>query len=262
MTFIFDEKARKEYELKYHNEIKYSGQNINDIIIKPVDAKFARPYIATHHYSQNLPDSSRFIYAGFVDDILFGIVVFGMGANKKQYAYLIPDIQDGEYVELTRMWSPDGFPKNTESVLISKAIKQLPDKIRLIVSYADSSKNHIGYIYQATNWYYLGKTNASKMLIDKKGIIRHPKSINIVRLRHPEYKNKTSQEIMDAYEWKHIKGGIKHRYCYLRGNKKQKKQMFKIIKNKILPYPKDSKIGFFQKELKETQKQIDLFSLL
>ena len=54
--------------------------------------------------------------------------------------------------ELTRLWSPDGMPKNTESKLISESIKLLPKEVRLILSYADPSQGHLGKIYQATKY--------------------------------------------------------------------------------------------------------------
>jgi hypothetical protein len=45
--------------------------------------------------------------------------------------------------------------KNEASMLVGKSIKLLP-KPKIIISYADISQNHIGYIYQATNFIYTG----------------------------------------------------------------------------------------------------------
>ena len=46
---------------------------------------------------------------------------------------------------------------------------------------------------------------------------------------------------MDIYNWKYIKSYGKHRYVMLRGSKKEKKNLFNNIKNKILSYPKNKK---------------------
>lgn len=239
MTMKFDEKARQEYKNRTSfNELDYNGKSVKDMIVKPISVKEARPYIATYHYSQSMPDSTRFVFAGYYDDRIAGIVVYGMGSNHEQYKYLIPEIKLGEYVELTRLWSPDGMPRNTESKLISETLKMLPSEIKLVVSFADSQQNHIGYVYQATNWYYCGMTNGGKMLVDENGITRHTKSINIFKIRHQELKDKTGKEIMEIYGWKHIQGGKKHRYCYLLGDKRSKKIMLNQIKDKLQQYPK------------------------
>ena len=88
-----------------------------ELFVRKAKVKEARPYIATHHYSKIMPDSSKEVFMGFYGDTLAGICVFGMGTGKHQYTRLLPDLKDGEYRELTRLWF-DGMPKNTESKLI------------------------------------------------------------------------------------------------------------------------------------------------
>ena len=67
------------------------------------------------------------------------------------------NLWNNEYklMELNRLVVNDGLPKNSLSYFVSSAIKLLPFPL-VLVSYADTSKNHHGYIYQATNWYYTG----------------------------------------------------------------------------------------------------------
>ena len=48
----------------------------------------------------------------------------------------------------------------------------------------------------------------------------------------------TNDEIMKIYGWIYKESSGKHRYCYLRGNKKENKIMYEYIKDKIKPYPK------------------------
>lgn len=76
------------------------------------------------------------------------------------------------------------------------------------------------------------------MLVDENGMVRHTKSINIFKIRHLELREKTGKQIMEIYGWKHIEGGKKHRYCFLRGSKKELKQMRLFIKEKQQNYPK------------------------
>ena len=51
--------------------------------------------------------------------------------------------------------------KNEASILVSKSLKLLP-KPSIVISYADTSQNHVGYIYQATNFIYLGLSAKAK----------------------------------------------------------------------------------------------------
>lgn len=242
MTKAFDDKAkRKMIEIFNEDDFKYNGVPVRDMNLIQVDAKFARPYIATFHYSGSLPDSSKYIYAGYLGNKLCGVIVYGMGAGKNQYTSIIPEIQNGQYVELTRLWCANDMPKNTESKIVSESLKKLPPEIKLVISFADSSKGHSGTIYQATNWHYLGINNGGKVLITEDGTEQHTRLLGIYKTRHPELKKKTNDEIMEMYGWTYGAAGKKNRYVYFLGDKKTKKTMYKQIKERILPYPKYDK---------------------
>lgn len=238
---LFDEKARDSLKKSFkETDYLYNGVPIKEMTLKQIDCKFARPYIATFHYSRTMPDSSKFIYAGYLGDKLAGIVVYGMGCGKNQYTSVVPDIQNGEYIELTRLWCANDMPKNTESKLISMSLKALPKEIKLVLSFADSGKSHCGIIYQATNWYYLGVNKGGKMLVTSDGVEKHPRLLGIYRMRHPELKDYTSQELMKLLGYTQKESGSKHKYIYLRGD--SRKEMYKrYIKENLLPYPKCDK---------------------
>lgn len=244
MTKKFDDNARELYNQSnlLFSEFDYNNEKVNTMNIKPINAESARKYIATYHYSKTLPDSTKFIYAGFFGDSIAGVICYGMGAGKNQYTALIPNINNGEYLELTRLWCHDNMPKNTESKLISGSLKMLPKQYKLILSFADPSKGHLGIIYQATNWLYCGMSNGGKALITEDGIVKHVRLLGIYKQRHPELKNKTNAEIMKIYKWKYIENYKKHRYVMLRGSKTTKKHLNKYLKNKIKQYPKNMEI--------------------
>ena len=245
MTKKFDDKARKELLEKFNiNDYDFDNVDINKIVVKRITCKEARPYIATFHYSKTMPDSSKFIYAGFYENRIIGIIVFGMGTSKAQFTSVYPKIKQGEYCELTRLWVLNNMPKNTESKIISKALKLLPNEIKLVVSFADDSKKHVGTIYQATNWFYLGKNKGGKMLLCEDGITKHVRLIGMYRERHPELYRYTNEEIMKMNGWSYTESGSKHRYVFIRGNKKEKRLIVSFIKDRIMDYPK---IGYFHK---------------
>ena len=92
-----------------------------------------------------------------------GVIIFGLGASPslgKRFGLGI-----FECCELTRIALKDhAFPV---SRLISVAITKLrawSPGVKLIVSFADPQHGHHGGIYQAANWYYLGKTAPSTMI--------------------------------------------------------------------------------------------------
>lgn len=247
MTKVFDDKARKELVKNYNpQEFKYNGIPVREMTVKPMTVKEARPYIATFHYSKTMPDSTKYVFGGYLGDTLCGIVTYGMGTGKNQYLSVIPIIENGQYLELTRLWCANEMPKNTESKLISTSLKMLPPEIKLVISFADDSKNHAGTIYQATNWYYLGSNKGGKTLICEDGVIKHTRLIGMYKKRHPELKKLTNNEIMKKYGWTYGEAGSKHRYVQIRGTKKEKKEMYKFFQDKIEDYPKIKKIKSFE----------------
>jgi len=243
VTLQFDrnaiEKERKQQRL--FNILKPCGdEKARKLRIKQVPANYIRQYVATYHYSHIMPDNAFECFAGFYGNKLAGVIVFGNGANNNTFRALIPDMELKNCRELTRLWSPDGMPKNTESKLIKESIKLLPKEVYLIVSFADPSHNHQGIIYQASNFYYCGMSNPSKMLTNGKEKF-HVRTIGSYKRRHPELRGLTNKEIMNKYNWKYIDSSGKHRYVLLRGEKWIKKLMYKEIVDKIEDYPKKDK---------------------
>ena len=71
-----------------------------------------------------------------------------------------PEARSRDVYELNRLWLDDALPKNTESRFIGWCLRELK-KLRpntILVSLADGSKGHVGYVYQATNWIYTGQS--------------------------------------------------------------------------------------------------------
>ena len=242
MTAIFDEIARKKLRENLDlSSLVWDGTPIREMVVSPISIETARGYIASFHYSRTMPDSTLYAYGGYINNKICGVVCYGMGCNKNQYTALIPNIKNGEYVELTRLWCADTFPRNTESRLISQSLKLLPYYVKLVVSFADEYQGHVGTIYQATNWYYCGQSSGGKMLVREDGIKKHPRLLGIYRKRHPEYKDMANDDLMELLGMKYTDDGRKFRYVFLRGGRREREEMYKQIQSKILPYPKMKK---------------------
>jgi len=113
------------------------------------------------HYAKRVPGNG-IGYSVFNDKNEWcGVIVYGYGANPcigNQY-----NLKQGEVVELTRV-ALNGKQETTSKALAMslKLIKKDIPLCKLVVSYADLDQNHIGTIYQATNWYFVGISNENK----------------------------------------------------------------------------------------------------
>lgn len=232
MTKQFDERARKELAACYKPR-DFSGVEIGRLEVRPIPAKHARPYIATFHYSQTMPDSTRFSFGLFHQQRIVGVCTFGMGCGKNQYTSVMPDIENGHYVELTRLWVEDTVGRNAESYFISRCMKMLPKEIELIISFSDEKQGHVGTIYQATNFSYLGRNGGGKMLLGPDGIEKHPRLLGVYRMRHPEYRKYDNAQLMELLGYTYVQGGRKHKYAIGR-SRRAKKALGKMAQ----PYPK------------------------
>ena len=118
--------------------------------------------------------------------------------------------------------------RNQSSYLISQSLKLL-EKPKIIVSYADTSKGHVGYVYQATNFIYTGMS-AKRTEWRIKGSNLHSKTITEQSTLEERQNNPDKYEVVERPQ--------KHRYIYIIGNKKDKKLLTKCINYRSMPYPK------------------------
>ena len=102
----------------------------------------------------------------------------------------------------------------------------------IIVSFADSSMGHIGYVYQATNFYYCG---LSARFVD-------PRVKGMEGMHHATFAHGlTNEQVIEKYGRENVyfvERPRKHRYIYIYASKSRKKQLLKKLKYPILPYPK------------------------
>jgi hypothetical protein len=165
-------------------------------------------------------------------------------------------------------WSP----KNLASKLIAFSIKWMVGhtRFRLFTAYADTEARELGTIYQACNFYYLGKSSGSqfqyktekgnwtsdryfrsrsvyKRLAKREGIEwekEWQQGENILFDKIPGWVavllKEASKEYMHSCERREI--GRKHKYAYVLGTSvKETKYLRRLLetRNKTYPYPKE-----------------------
>ena len=120
---------------------------------------------------------------------------------------------------------PEYNGKNYASYLVSHSLKMLENKT-FVVSYADTAWSHVGYIYQATNFLYTGLSAKRLDTYQPEG--KHPRAYD-----------------KDNHSELHQTRSRKHRYIYLVGDKRTKKEMRKELKYKVYDkYPKGDEIHY------------------
>lgn len=131
--------------------------------IAPINSSKANQFTCYYHYS-HIGFKKAKLNLGIFDlntQKLVGVQQWGCSAQEgiRLDRYVKEPITTNEYYELNRFCMADSEGTNSESQAISlgiKWIKQYHPHIRLLVSYAGRKEGNFGYIYQATNWEYLG----------------------------------------------------------------------------------------------------------
>jgi hypothetical protein len=206
--------------------------------VKSIDSYLCREWFLKKHYAKRIPPV-EFSF-GLYDDksILQGVISYGTPVSSG-----LRNLWNGEFklMELNRLVVNDGLEKNTLSFFVSQSLKYLPKPL-VLVSYADTSKNHHGYIYQATNWIYTGLSLPFKDYYVKG--MEHLHNGTIMDMSR-------GQE--NRVEWLKQKFGDKliqidrprkHRYFLFLGNKTQLKKIKSMMPYEILPYPKGDNIRY------------------
>lgn len=179
-------------------------------------------WLLNKHYAKRIPSIS-YAFGLFEDRVLQGICTYGKPPSNSLCEGICGNEYSSNVYELNRLVINEDLGKNVLSYFVSNTIKLLPEDF-ILVSYADTSQNHNGYIYQATNWLYTG-------LSDKrtewriKGSNKHSKTICEQYTLEERQGNPDKFEVVDRPQ--------KHRYVYFKNRK-----MIKQLKYKIYEYPK------------------------
>lgn len=190
------------------------------------------------HYAKRIPSTS-YAFGLYKRSILIGVCSFGRPMSPALTKGAFNGLYQETFLELNRLVINEGEKKNTLSFFVAQSLKFLP-KPHVVVSYADTSMGHHGYIYQATNWIYTG-LSAKRPDYKIKGLNLHSASITD-SLGRTDKKEGIKQVTLlrekygdDFYMEDRAR---KHRYFYLLGDKKQRREMKSNLAYKIEPYPK------------------------
>ena len=212
--------------------------NKNDYTVESIETSAAIKIVIEKHYLHRVAPCSRafgiFERGGFFGGILKGVVCYGVPAYNPILKSICGKEEMNNVYELTRLWIDDSVPKNGESFLISNSLKKLDKEI--IISYADTTQNHLGIVYQASNWQYIGLTKPIKD-IRIKGMDLHPASITD-KFRGQKNRVEKIKKMFGEENIYREDRAQKFRYVTFNANKRRKKELMKKLTYSILPYPK------------------------
>ena len=199
-------------------------------LVKSIDYEDCKEWFLKKHYAHRIPPI-EFCFGLYENEMLIGVCSYGTPVSSV-LRDLLPSYK---LYELNRLVINDGVLKNTLSWFVSQTLNLMP-KPCVIVSYADTSQGHNGYIYQATNWIYTG-LSAKFMDYMIKGMEHlHGASVFDLSRGQENRVDWLKQKFGDKLYMK--ERARKHRYFYFIGDKRAKKKMIKELPYEIQQYPK------------------------
>lgn len=167
-----------------------------------------------------------------------GVILYGMGANNNIGNEF--GLKQGQCVELVRVALNGKQECTSKAIALSlKQIKKDLPLCRLVVSYADCDQNHLGTIYQATNWLFVGtklqNSHDNSWIVNGKRI--HGRIISDWVSNRGGLKGLTRQQFLRKYYDKNAQPfTTKGKRKYLMPmDKKMRKQITPLSQ----PYPKN-----------------------
>ena len=182
--------------------------------VLPINSFEVEPWLLEKHYAKRMCPIS-YAFGLYEDNQLVGVVTYGVPASPFLCMGVCGEEHKDIVLELNRLCLNDGI-KNGASFLVGKSLQMLP-KPTIIVSYADTSMNHVGYIYQASNFIFTGTTKERTDMAGEDG-------------KHSRHNLGVSEN--------RVNRSAKHRYIYFVGNKHQKKLLMNKLNYSIEAYPK------------------------
>jgi hypothetical protein len=165
-----------------------------------------KDFILRNHYLGSLSRGNKYVFELWINNKLKGVSIFGVPTGKDSPADL----------ECKRFCLAPKMPKNSSSWFMAKCLKQIKQdgKYDSVVSYADPEKGHVGTIYKASNYTYLGEQKKKGQAIKFMGENFH---LRCAYQKIDGTYTKTAQNIQYALQngtAKYISLAKKHIYKY------------------------------------------------
>lgn len=204
-----------------------------DYEVRAIQRNDCEEYILGIHYAKRWPSIS-YAFGLYMDNVLCGVVTYGTPPSATLKRGIAGEEYKQDVLELNRLCLRNN-KKNEASILVGRSLRMMPIN-KIIVSFADTSQGHSGYVYQATNFIYCG-LSAKRTDWKVKGKEHLHGQTIADEFRGVKNRSKAMREKYgdDFYLAPRPR---KHRYIFIVGSKNYKKKVKAALKYKIAPYPK------------------------
>lgn len=143
-----------------------------DYDVVEVSREVANRQVISEYYARGAPNAATYLH---------GLVAYSSPASLLGVAWWIPPTKGAaeatwagnfrEVLALSRFVIVPGIPKNAATFLLAHSVRRIRrDALyRCLVSYADEAAGHLGTMYRAAGWEYLGLTNPEPRYLDANG---------------------------------------------------------------------------------------------
>lgn len=202
--------------------------------VKSIDSFLCKEWLLNKHYLKRWT-SFTYSFGLFEYEILVGVVTFGNAVPLTMKKSLFGKEYMNLVYELNRLCTNDNLDKNANSYFLAEVFKLLPKPL-IIVSYADKSFGHNGYIYQATNFIFTGESHTQMDWKLKGSEHLHSRTLmDEFAFEKDRIKKLKEKYGDDLYQ---IKREPKFRYVYILADKKTRKKIMQSRRFESMPYPK------------------------
>jgi len=202
--------------------------------VRSISVDECKPWLLGKHYLKRMTSIS-YSYGLFIGIELVGVCTFGNAVPLTMKKSICGDKFMDYVYELNRLCTLDSLERNCNSFFLGEIFKLLPKPL-IIVSYADKSFGHNGYIYQATNFMFTGESHVQLdwKLKGKEHI--HSRTLMDEFAFEEDRVKKLKEKYGDQlYQ---VQRPAKHRYVMFLGSKTQRKRFMQSKRFDIKEYPK------------------------
>jgi hypothetical protein len=146
------------------------------LYLAPCTHAEARAAVRCWHYSRRIGTAVKARYGVWEGGRFVGCVLFNNGANPQAGApYGLPQHETAELIRVAL--GPHEAPTSRVVGIAVRLFRRAHPGVRLLVSYADPDAGHVGTLYQACGWLYVGRSCGTHVAVLPTGERVHKKSL-------------------------------------------------------------------------------------
>jgi len=236
---IREKKSRMKSNSLFKDYWEDLNLDLDKATVKKISRDVAEKIILEYEWLGTMSNTSKH-YGIFFGNVCGGVVCYGNNCTAnfnvpKEFGLTIKEVWT-----LARGACTHWTPKGSASKLIAQSLKLFKQDVpeaQVVIAYSDTNAGEIGTVYQATNWYYIGKGNHHTVNFYNKKLGRKfdERMLHNLKEQWKCTRGEARQRLLDA-GWEIEEKAVKHKYIFLLGTRKEKKAV--LNKVKVGTYPK------------------------